>query len=134
MVFALALCGGPLQAANMSDSVTGLPLYPTAGSPDSTQKFSLCQSQVKADMYDLLSGSDAAALTWLAAHLPGFTHTHGMGMGRRQDFFMKTDGTVAVGATSNPDGVGLYGLSYMRFAPPVTPAAQVRLGKLMTSC
>ena len=134
MGLALMLSAGPLGATDATDSITGLPLYPTAGSPDNTLNFPLCRSKVKAHMYDLLSGSDTAALTWLTAHLPGFTHTHGMGQGRRQDFFMKTDGTVAVTATARVDGVGLYGLSYMRFTPPVTPADQVKLGKLMSSC
>jgi hypothetical protein len=134
MVLALALPAGPLLAANVADSVTGLPLYPSAGSPDSTQNFSLCHSQVKANDYDLLSGTDAAALTWLTAHLPGFTHTHGIGHGARQDFFMKTDGTLAVDATASRHGAGLYGLSYMRFTPAVAPADQVRLGNLMTTC
>lgn len=134
MVFALALSAGPLQAANVNDSVTGLPLYPIAGSPDTTLKFALCHSKVKANVYALLDGTDAAALTWLAAHLSGFRHTHGVHDERRQDFFMKADGTLAVTATANPDGVRLYGLSYMRFNPPVTAADQVRLGKLMTSC
>ena len=131
---ALVLASSCVGATAETDSVTGLPLYPLAGTPDSTMNATICRSKTRINNYDILPGTDAAALAWFASNLHGFTHTHGIAQGSRQDLFIKKDGTVVVVATATDDGIHLYGVSYTRFTPPLNASQQIQYGKLSTSC
>ena len=123
----------PLHAAAAVDSVSGPPLYPAAGTPDNTLSYPMCNSNAKTNQYSLLSGTDAAAVAWFASHLTNFTHSHGMRTGARQDYFIKNDGTAAAMLTANNDGIHLFGISYVRFTPPLNSAWQKKLAVFMTT-
>jgi hypothetical protein len=127
------------QAA-ATDALTGLPVFPgmpfTMKLPDS----SYCGTAMQGNMYmpvRSISKTDSsvdAIDRWYATHLPGFHLIRGFS-DRTQDTFSKPDLTAEVTVTGEPDkSGGVYAISYMRFAKPMTPAAMASLNSHIVAC
>lgn len=120
------------QAA-ATDALTGLPLYPAAPFTMKLPDSSYCGTATHGTMY-MPDGKVAAIDKWYAAHLPGFHLFRGF-TDRTQDTFAKPDLTAAVTITGEPNkGGGVYAISYVRFAKPLTPAAMASLNSHIVAC
>jgi hypothetical protein len=122
-VFGLCVVlSGAGRAAPTVDPLTGLPLYPGAGSgPIHMPDAHICKSAMKGNFYVVNGAKVDVTVAWYATHLQGFHKRHSYVDGRTQDTFFSADGTLEVTVTGSPggpsDNADAYGISYGRFEP-----------------
>jgi hypothetical protein len=122
----LVVCLAASIAGYANDSVTGLPVYPGAGSPEPLPKATFCGKQMDGSFYIVLNRKGEKVklvAAWYARHLTAFHAYHANTDGRTQDTFFNKDGTKEVTITSNRgNGDEVFSVSYGKFRPGLSAA------------
>lgn len=121
------------------DPLTGLPLYPGAGSdPTKMPDARICKSAMKGNFYIVNGSKVDATVAWYASHLQGFHKHHSYVDGRTQDTFFNADGTLEVTVTGSPggpsDNMDAYAISYGRFEPGLKEKAMASFNQPKMVC
>lgn len=126
----------PAMAASAAgnDSLTGLPVYPSAAGGGERIPGGICRvtAQTVVYMVPFLWGPNNTAAPkqtqiadvdqWYQARIKDFRFIPGFDGQRTQDVFLSPDGTKAVTVTGNPAHSPVaYGISFTRFSSPVQP-------------
>jgi hypothetical protein len=121
-----------------SDSLTKLPLIPSAGEVMELPASQMCKSRMLAAFYPVKTGKMSVTIAWYGAHLTGFQKTHAYGVDRSQDAFYNADRTVAVSITGEPgkngEDTNAGSVVYARFQPGLSEKEMISLNASHLVC
>jgi hypothetical protein len=136
-IFTLALIFATTASraqAPTNDSLTGIPVFPSAGGAEEPIQGGICRIKAQTVIYyvPFLWGPNHTASPkqvqvadveqWYQAHLKDFRLISGSDGQRKQDVFLSPDGIRAITITGKPNGSGAFAISFTLFSGPAQPS------------
>ncbi len=122
------------RAVDQTDKATSLPLHAGLTFQQEVDSF-VCGHKAQMNIYDTPGTATLAEyVSWYRGQIKGAHYVHQVWSNRAQEMFYSADGVSGVSITGSPAGPGVFAVTYMKIAAPLTTAQEDAFGPSNASC
>ena len=122
------------RVADATEKATGLPLHPGLTFQQEVDS-GICGRKAQMNIYDTPGTATLAEyVSWYRDRLKGSHYVHKVWSSRAQEMFYDADGLTGVSMTGSPSGPGVFAVTYLKMAAPLTIQQMDAFGPTNTSC